>query len=319
MHSDFAGDITPSRDTAAIGIHDHHVLRPHHPLAHGSGGAKNTVLIQTNGEVTVHGRHISAFVHHSAELDNLTPELTVANHVYCRIRQDNPKWVAIVPQRIDRNNANYTIITLSSSSVKRLWTGPIYHCLVLVSDFNYPLPEELIAQEPLADRSASRLLHVAPGGLQDNQFRSFPDLLRPDDLVVFNNTKVFPARLFGRRSGSKAQPVSAQNPASREFLQGKAEVLLTRRLSEEPNEWECLVRPGRKIGIGERLFFGEGNELQAEVLARGDFGERRIRFDPVIDFAGILERIGHVPLPPYINREDRSTDRERYQTVYARE
>src|SRR5438876_8500675 len=152
--------------------------------------------------------------------------------------------------------------------------GP-YNFWVQVSDFHYQLPQELIAQEPLPDRSASRLLHLerASGVLHDRCFRSFPDLLRPDDLVVFNNTKVFPARLFGRRSGSKAQPVSAQNPASREFLQGKAEVLLTRRLSEEPNEWECLVRPGRKIGIGERLFFGEGNELQAEVLARGDFGE----------------------------------------------
>lgn len=196
---------------------------------------------------------------------------------------------------------------------------PDYHCLVLVSDFNYHLPEELIAQEPLAERAASRLLHVTPNGLKDSQFRNFPDLLRPDDLVVFNNTKVFPARLFGHRSGSKAQPVSAQNPASREFLQGKVEVLLTRQISEEPNEWECLVRPGRKIGIGERLFFGEANQLQAEVLDRGEFGERKIRFKAIADFAEVLERVGHVPLPPYIDRDDRSTDRERYQTVYARE
>jgi S-adenosylmethionine:tRNA ribosyltransferase-isomerase len=190
---------------------------------------------------------------------------------------------------------------------------------VLVSDFNYHLPEKLIAQEPLAERAASRLLHLTPNGLQDRQFLDFPGLLRPDDLIVFNNTKVFPARLFGRRSGSKAQPVSKQNPGSREFLQGKVEVLLTRQTSEVLNEWECLVRPGRKIGIGERLFFGETNELQAEVIGRGDFGERRIRFDPVVDFAGILERVGHVPLPPYIVRDDQSTDRERYQTVYARE
>ena len=189
---------------------------------------------------------------------------------------------------------------------------------MLVSEFNYYLPEEVIAQEPLADRAASRLLHVFPFGLRDEQFRNFPDLLKPDDLVVFNNTKVFPARLFGRRSGAKAQPLSPQNPASKDFLQGKVEVLLTRQISEEPNEWECLVRPGRKIGVGERLFFGEKDELQAEVLARGEFGERHIRFVPVSDFSGILERVGHVPLPPYIDREDRSSDRERYQTVYAR-
>jgi len=188
---------------------------------------------------------------------------------------------------------------------------------VLVSDFNYHLPEELIAQEPLADRAASRLLHVSPSGLQDDQFRSFPELLRPDDLIVFNNTKVFPARLFGRRSGAKAQPLSPQNPASREFLQGKVEVLLTRQISENPNDWDCLVRPGRKIGVGERLFFGDQDELQAEVLNRGEFGERRIRFTPVKDFTGILERVGHVPLPPYIDRQDRSSDRDHYQTIYA--
>jgi len=189
---------------------------------------------------------------------------------------------------------------------------------VLVSDFNYFLPDELIAQEPLADRAASRLLHVVPSGqLQDLQFREFPELLKPDDLVVFNNTKVLPARLFGRRSGAKAQSLSAQNPASRKFLQGRVEVLLTRQISHEPNTWECLVRPGRKIGVGEQLFFGD--ELRAEVITRREFGERHIRFEPVADFFTALERIGHVPLPPYITRDDRSSDRERYQTVYARE
>jgi len=190
---------------------------------------------------------------------------------------------------------------------------------VLVSHFNYHLPEELIAQEPLADRAASRLLHVFSSGLRDDQFRNFPNLLKSDDIVVFNDTKVFPARLFGRRSGIKALPLSAQNPASREFLHGKVEVLLTRQISEEPNDWECLVRPGRKIGVGERLFFGEKDELQAEVLTRAEFGERHIRFSPVTDFAAILERVGRVPLPPYIDREARHSDRERYQTVYARQ
>jgi S-adenosylmethionine:tRNA ribosyltransferase-isomerase len=196
---------------------------------------------------------------------------------------------------------------------------------VLVSDFNYSLPEEFIAQEPLVDRAASRLLHLnrSQPGLHDRQFRDFPDLLRPDDLVVFNNTRVFPARLYGRRSGARAQPLSPGNPASREFLRGTIEVLLTRQISQEPNEWECLVRPGRKIGVGEQLFFADrpsGNaRLQAEVISRGSFGERRIRFVPVPDFFGAIDRIGHVPLPPYIGREDEPADRERYQTIYARE
>ena len=192
---------------------------------------------------------------------------------------------------------------------------------MLVSEFDYHLPEELIAQEPLADRAASRLLHLerSSGNLRDVCFRDFPRLLRPDDLLVFNNTRVFPARLYGRRSGLKAQPVSPHNPASRDFLQGRVEVLLTRQIPGDPNQWECLVHPGRKIGTGEKLFFGENNELQAEVLSRGDFGERKIRFQPSPDFFAALERVGHVPLPPYIDRADRPEDRERYQTVYARE
>jgi S-adenosylmethionine:tRNA ribosyltransferase-isomerase len=216
---------------------------------------------------------------------------------------------------------------------------------MLVSDFNYDLPPESIAQEPLSDRAGSRLLHLqrgdpgqtaqAPtGSWEDRWFRDFPDLLRPDDLLVLNNTKVFPARLYGHRSGKRAQPLSPHNPAARDFLSGRVEVLLTRQLSEHPNDWECLVRPGRKIGLGEKLYFGalepvaqQGSasadsdppcsELEAEVLARGDFGERTIRFAPVPDFFRRIERIGHVPLPPYIAREDRNADRERYQTVYA--
>ena len=192
---------------------------------------------------------------------------------------------------------------------------------VLVSEFNYRLPAELIAQEPLPDRAASRLLQVnrGSGRFHDGRFRDFPDLLRTDDLIVFNNTRVFPARLYGTRSGEKAQPVSSRNPAAREFLKGRVEVLLTRQISQDPNDWECLVRPGRKIGVGERLFFGNADELQAEVVARGSFGERRIRFGPAGDFLGLVERLGHVPLPPYIDRPDRPGDRDRYQTVYARE
>jgi S-adenosylmethionine:tRNA ribosyltransferase-isomerase len=190
---------------------------------------------------------------------------------------------------------------------------------VLVSEFDYQLPEELIAQEALPEREMSRMLRLsrAGGQVEDRLFREFPELLRPDDLVVFNNTRVLPARLYGHRSGSRAHPLSAQNPASRDFLRGSIEVLLTKQVSAD--EWECLVRPGRKIGIGERLFFGEDGELVAEVVARGSFGERRIRFQPVPNFWAELERLGHVPLPPYISREDRSSDRDRYQTVYARE
>ncbi|MGA9447819.1 MAG: tRNA preQ1(34) S-adenosylmethionine ribosyltransferase-isomerase QueA [Candidatus Sulfotelmatobacter sp.] len=190
---------------------------------------------------------------------------------------------------------------------------------MLVSDFHFHLPDELIAQEPLAARDASRMLHVqrTSGQWSDREFREFPDLLRPGDLVVFNNTRVFPARLYGRRGGARAQAVSPHNPAARDFLHGRIEVLLTRQISADPNDWECLVRPGRKIGLGERLFFGERDELQAEVLARAEFGERRIRFQPVTDFFAALDRIGHVPLPPYISRADSPRDHERYQTVYA--
>ncbi|HXY04612.1 MAG TPA: tRNA preQ1(34) S-adenosylmethionine ribosyltransferase-isomerase QueA [Terriglobales bacterium] len=192
---------------------------------------------------------------------------------------------------------------------------------MLVSEFDYHLPTELIAQEPLADRAASRLLHLQyrSGSLRDLCFREFPDLLRADDLVVFNNTRVFPARLYGHRSGVKAQPLSKQNPAAGNFLKGRVEVLLTRQISQQPNDWQCLVHPGRKIGVGERLFFGDHNELEGVVLDRGSFGERRIRFQPVPEFFALLEQFGHVPLPPYIDRPDDPADRERYQTIYARE
>jgi S-adenosylmethionine:tRNA ribosyltransferase-isomerase len=190
---------------------------------------------------------------------------------------------------------------------------------VQVSDFHYHLPDDLIAQAPLADRSASRMLHVekSSGRLSDRRFLDFPDLLRSTDLLVFNNTRVLPARLYGRRAGIKSQPLSRHNPAAKDFLQGRVEVLLIRQISRDPNDWECLVRPGRRILVGERLFFGENDELQAEVVARASFGERGIRFLPVPDFFPRLEQIGHIPLPPYIARPDSPLDRERYQTVYA--
>ncbi len=237
--------------------------------------------------------------------------------------------------------------------MRRLSTVGFYNAGVRVSEFDYHLPEELIAQEPLAERAASRMLHLVRdiGRVEDRWFRELPDLLRPDDLVVFNNTRVFPARLYGCRSGARSQPVSKRNPAAKEFLKGKVEVLLTApvegrsavggRLScgevsnsardsklgppdsrwpmaESPLVWNALVRPGRKIGIGEKLFFGEQEELRAEVIGREAFGERTLRFEPVEDFFAVVERIGHVPLPPYIARADEPADRERYQTVYAR-
>lgn len=196
---------------------------------------------------------------------------------------------------------------------------------MLVTDFDYHLPQELIARQPLADRAASRLLHVDRKRevLEDRQFRDFPDLLRPDDLLVFNNTKVLPARLYGHRSGSRAQRLSEENPAARDFLRGKVEVLLTKQLYASPMEWEALVHPGRKLGLGERLYFGDNaneasHELAAEIVGRSTFGERHLRFDPVDDFFAVLNRIGRIPLPPYIDRPDTPEDREQYQTVYAK-
>jgi S-adenosylmethionine:tRNA ribosyltransferase-isomerase len=207
---------------------------------------------------------------------------------------------------------------------------------VLVSDFDFHLPEELIAQEALADRSSSRLLRLSrsTGNFEDRHFLEFPSLLRSGDLLVLNSSRVFPARLYGRRAGLHAQPVSPRNPAARDFLHGRVEVMLTRQIA--PYEWQALVRPGRKIGVGERIFFSSADsvwfpsmpeaaspgslhaELTAEVIGRGEFGERILRFDPVPDFFAVVEKLGHVPLPPYIAREDRPEDRERYQTVYAR-
>lgn len=193
---------------------------------------------------------------------------------------------------------------------------------MLVSEFDFHLPEELIAQQPLADRAASRMLHLdrATGTFRDTAFRGFPNLLQPGDLLVLNNTRVLPARLFGHRGGLHSQRLSPHNPAMRDFLHGKVEVLLAKQASLHPPTWQCLVRPGRKIRVGENLTFGEGTayELHAEITGHGEFGERTVQFDDVPDFFERLEKLGHVPLPPYIHREDRSEDRDQYQTVFAR-
>lgn len=189
---------------------------------------------------------------------------------------------------------------------------------MLLEEFDYPLPSELIAQRPLAERDASRMLVLdrAAKIFEDRAFRDLPQILEPGDLLVFNNTKVFPARLLGRRRGTKAQKIGKRNPAAREFLTAEIELLLTCQESE--HTWQGLVHPGRKVRTGEVLVFGEG-ELEAEVLGRGEYGVRRVRLrarDGTIEAA--IDRLGHVPLPPYIRRSDEPADRETYQTVYAK-
>jgi S-adenosylmethionine:tRNA ribosyltransferase-isomerase len=181
---------------------------------------------------------------------------------------------------------------------------------MLVSDFDFELPEELIAQEPGADRAGSRMLTLdrTSGTWADRLFRDFPSMLRAGDLLVLNDSRVIPARLFAHRAGLHTQ--------GNHETTGRVQVLLAEQISEW--EWKALVRPGRKVLTGEVLDFGDG-ALRAEVIAHGEFGERTLRFAPVADFFGNVERLGHMPLPPYIHREDRAGDRERYQTVYARE
>jgi len=186
-----------------------------------------------------------------------------------------------------------------------------------VEAFDYQLPGELIAQRPAAQREASRmmLLDRRSGGWEDRAFAELPALLRGDELVVLNNARVLPARLFGKRTGVHAQ--SPSRKSAREHLIGTVEVFLTRKVESEI--WDALVRPGRKMAVGERVLFG-GGELEAEILARGELGLRTIRFQSRNhqSIEANIERLGHVPLPPYIDRPDESSDRERYQTVYAR-
>ncbi|MDX1632194.1 MAG: tRNA preQ1(34) S-adenosylmethionine ribosyltransferase-isomerase QueA, partial [Thermoanaerobaculia bacterium] len=168
---------------------------------------------------------------------------------------------------------------------------------MLVREFDYDLPPELIAQEA-RPRGQSRLLHLdGRGQIHHHRFPELPDLLSPGDLVVVNDTLVLPARLFGRR-----------RPGG-----GRIEILLVEKAA--PAEWDALVRPGRKARSGTVIDLDR--DLSAEVVAKGDDGRHRLRFSgPVLHR---LRELGHVPLPPYIKREDRPEDRERYQTVWARE
>jgi S-adenosylmethionine:tRNA ribosyltransferase-isomerase len=187
-----------------------------------------------------------------------------------------------------------------------------------LAELNYDLRPEQIAQRPLPERDASRMLLLdrSTGAWEDRQFRELPKLLLGSELIVLNNARVVPARLFGRRAGLRATPPGRKSPAKREFLKAPIEVLLVRQLA--PDAWEALVRPGRKVPIGERIIFGEG-ELEARVEGRGPYGLRVLRFDSRDGMEETLERLGHIPLPPYIRRADEPLDRERYQTVFARE
>ena len=231
-----------------------------------------------------------------------------------------------------------------------------------VSDFYFDLPEELIAQHPPAQRGSSRMLVLEraldrghPGALRDEMFANLPQILRPGDLLVLNDSRVLPARLYATRSGARRLGSSPQPSGAIEVLLTEpVEDSMEARLEERAlsaarareNLWRALVRPARKVRIGERLLFFENRPeaerqaesgvaagrqgrrgeplLTAEVVAAGEFGERTLRFAPVEDFHGALERIGHMPLPPYIHREqarqpDTAEDRERYQTVYSRQ
>jgi len=174
---------------------------------------------------------------------------------------------------------------------------------VLLSEFDYQLPHDLIAQEALADRAGARMLVVdrSTGAWEDRMFRDFPSYLRTGDCLVMNDSRVIPSRLLGRR----------------EHGTGQVEVFLTRPVSSDGLTWEALVHPGPKMRSGERIVISP--ELSVEIVGRGEFGERTVRLHPQGDLFQVLDRVGHVPLPPYIRRPDTPADRERYQTVFAQE
>jgi S-adenosylmethionine:tRNA ribosyltransferase-isomerase len=170
-----------------------------------------------------------------------------------------------------------------------------------LSDFDYELPEDLIAQEPPAERDAARMLvlHRDTGTWEDRAFRDLPEFLGAGDCLTLNDSRVLPSRLFGHRAGGV----------------GEIEVMLIEPL--EGSDWRALVRPGRKMPVGQVVRFDD--RLSAEVVGRSERGERVLRFTAEEDIYAALDRLGHMPLPPYIRREDRGEDRERYQTVFARE
>jgi S-adenosylmethionine:tRNA ribosyltransferase-isomerase len=172
---------------------------------------------------------------------------------------------------------------------------------MLLGDFDYELPDDLIAQQPPPTREASRMLLVGrqTGAVRDDMFVNFPSRLNPGDVLVINNTKVFPARLFGISDSG-----------------AKVEIFLIREQSE--STWEALARPARRLPVGKNIRFGD--ELTGTIRERLDGGRVAIRFDFTGDFEDVLAHVGSTPLPPYIKRPQNSPDkdRERYQTVYAR-
>jgi S-adenosylmethionine:tRNA ribosyltransferase-isomerase len=187
---------------------------------------------------------------------------------------------------------------------------------VNVSDFDFDLPATLIAQEPAAQRDDARLLILgrADGSLRESRISGLPQFLQSGDLLVVNNTRVFPARLLGHRVPSG----------------GAVECLLVQRVHQESaradapgtETWEALMHPGQKLKPGARVVFeGAGVGLEAEVLERRFYGRRVVRLEPrgTASVDAAVDAIGHVPLPPYIKREDRASDRERYQTIFAAE
>ena len=201
------------------------------------------------------------------------------------------------------------------------YSGPKSKTTERVADFDYELPEDLIAQQPPAERGSSRMLVMdrATGAFEDDLFSGFASRLRSGDLLVLNDSRVIHARLYAHRTLVR----------DRDKPTGRIEVMLLEPILDPAgtNLWRALVRPGRKVSIGERLVFPGPSgaiALEAQVLERGKYGERLIEFAPVPnaeknDFFAILDQIGHVPLPPYIHRHDADADRDRYQTVFARE
>ena len=178
---------------------------------------------------------------------------------------------------------------------------------MLVSDFDYDLPPGLIAQTPPDVRGQSRLLRLdrRGGSISHHRFDELPDLLSPGDLLVVNDTRVFPARLIGTRL-----------PGG-----GAAECLLVKPTGE-PDVWVALVHPGERLKPGSRLVFERGSQvLHAEIVGRHFHGRRTVRLwtEDRSSVSEVIDAIGHVPLPPYIGRPDDPADRERYQTIYARE
>ncbi len=170
-----------------------------------------------------------------------------------------------------------------------------------LSDFDYELPEEQIAQVPAPRREDARLmvLQRADRSVTSGRFPGIVDFFQPGDVLVLNDTRVIPARLLGVKESG-----------------GRIEVLLVRRVAGEEEVWACLTKSSKSPGIGNRLLLG--GEIEAEVVAGGEAPYRHIRFACRGDFLQAIERVGHIPLPPYIRRSDAAADRERYQTVFAR-